>query len=208
MSELLDIYDATGVHIGVKERAAVHREGDWHKVFHCWVVYRGADGIDYLVMQKRGPDKDSFPDVLDITAAGHYQAGETIRDGIREVEEELGIHVSFDDLVPLGEHVGVAEYPGLIDRQFCDVFLLVHDQAISEYRYQKEELVGLVVFRIDDGLNLFDGIVKTIPVKAVGFGVDQLDVTIDDFVPRTDDYVSRVLRLAVRYLNGERGLKL
>lgn len=70
MTELFDIYDEHQVHIGVKERAAVHHDGDWHKVFHCWVVYRGSDGINYIVMQKRGPDKDTYPSLFDISAAG------------------------------------------------------------------------------------------------------------------------------------------
>ncbi len=208
MSEHLDIYDEHQVHIGAKERAAVHRDGDWHKVFHCWVIYRGEDGVDYVVMQKRGPDKDTFPNLLDITAAGHYQAGEDIRDGIREVQEELGISVSFDDLVPLGQHIGVTNYIHLIDRQFCDVFLLVHPQDIRDYHYQKEELDGLVVFTIADGLKLFNGEVGSLRAKATGFGVEELNISEDDFVPRTDDYILRVFLLAIRYLNGERNLAL
>ncbi len=208
MTELFDIYDENQHHIGVKERAAVHRDGDWHKVFHCWVVYRGDDGIDYLVMQKRAPDKDTFPDLLDVSAAGHYQAGEDIRDGIREVQEELGITVDFEDLVPLGQHIGVAYYENLIDRQFCDVFLLVHKQDIRNYHYQKEEVSGLVVFSLQEGLKLFDGEVKTIPAKAVGLGADELKLSEADFVPRTDNYIIDVMRLALRCLNGERDLKL
>jgi len=208
VTELFDIYDENQQHIGVKERAAVHRDGDWHKVFHCWVIYRDDDGTDYLVMQKRGPDKDTFPNLLDISAAGHYQAGEDIRDGIREVQEELGIQVDFEDLVFLGQHKGVAHYENLIDRQFCDVFLLVHKQDIRDYDYQKEEISGLVVFSLQDGLKLFDGAVRTIPAKAVGLGVDELEISEADFVPRTDDYIINVMRLAVCCLNGERNLKL
>jgi len=208
VSELLDIYDENQVHIGVKERAAVHRDGDWHKVFHCWVIYRGADGIDYLVMQKRGPDKDTFPNLLDVTAAGHYQAGEDIRDGIREVQEELGITVDFDDLVPLGQHIGVSQYENLVDRQFCDVFLLVHQQDIHKYHFQKEELVGLVEFSLQDGLKLFNRQVKAISARATGFGVDEMLISEGDFVPREDEYIERVLLLASRYLNGERELSL
>ncbi len=208
MTELLDIYDDSQVHIGVKERADVHRDGDWHKVFHCWVIYRGIDGIDYLVMQKRGPDKDTFPNLLDVTAAGHYQAGEDIRDGIREVQEELGITVSFDDLVPLGQHIGVAHYGDLIDRQFCDVFLLVHSQDIREYHFQKEELAGLVVFSVRDALRLFDGQAEVIPARAAGLDLDELLISETDFVPRQDDYISRVLLLAMRCLSGEHDLAL
>jgi len=208
MTELLDIYDENQVHVGIKERSEVHRDGNWHKVFHCWVIYRGTDDIDYLVMQMRGPDKDTFPNLLDVTAAGHYQADEDIRDGIREIQEELGITVDFDDLVPLGQHIGVAHYGDLIDRQFCDVFLLVHYDDIRNYHYQKEELAGLVVFSITDGLKLLNEEVQHIPAHAAGLDQDELRLSLDDFVPREGDYIDRVLLLAIRCLNGERNLKL
>ncbi len=208
MTELLDIYDGNQEHIGVKERADVHRDGDWHKVFHCWVIYRGDDGVDYVVMQKRGPDKDTFPNLLDISAAGHYQAGEDIRDGIREVQEELGITVAFEELVSLGQHIGVIHYDRLIDRQFCDVFLLVHKQDIHDYQYQKEEITGLVIFALQDGLKLFSGQVAMIHAEAVGLGTDELDIKEADFVPRIDDYIIEVMQLAIRCLNGEHDLKL
>ena len=208
MTEYFDIYDEHQQHIGVKERAAVHRDGDWHKVFHCWVIYRGDDGVDYVVMQKRAPDKDTFPNLLDISAAGHYQAGEDIRDGIREVQEELGITVAFEELVSLGQHTGVVHDDNLIDRQFCDVFLLVHKQDIQDYHYQKEEISGLVAFSLQDGLKLFNGQTTIIRAEAVGLGADEVEILEADFVPRTDDYIIDVMRLAVHCLNGERDLKL
>ena len=95
MAELLDIFDENLRHLGVKERTAVHRDGDWHRVFHCWVIYRDAAGCDFMVLQKRGPDKDIFPNALDVSVGGHYEAGESMAEGVREVREELGIEVAF-----------------------------------------------------------------------------------------------------------------
>ena len=94
MSELFDIYDEGWNHIGVKARADVHRDGDWHQVFHCWVIGRGSGGDGYVVLQKRGPNQDTYPGKIDISAAGHFEAGETRRDGVREIAEELGLCVS------------------------------------------------------------------------------------------------------------------
>src|SRR4051812_30424750 len=38
-SELFDLYDADGAPLGLrKERALVHRDGDWHRSLHLWVV--------------------------------------------------------------------------------------------------------------------------------------------------------------------------
>jgi isopentenyldiphosphate isomerase len=208
MTEILDIYDDQMRHIGTKERGAVHRDGDWHKVFQCWVVYRDADGRDYLVVQRRGPDKDIYPNYLDISAAGHYQAGETIRDGIREVQEELGIQVSFDDLIPLGVRIGMARYNGLIDHEFADAFLLIHNQDITTYQYQKEEVSGLVAIPVDEGLELCAGERESLTARAVGFETDTIEIRTTDFIPTIDDCTYKILILAKRALNGEKHLRI
>ena len=206
MSELLDIYDPNGVKIGVKAREAVHRDGDWHRTFHCWVIYRDAAGRDYVVMQWRGPEKDICPNLLDVSAAGHYEAGETIRDGVREISEELGLNVAFDDLIPVGMRTSVLKDGDLLDYQFEDVFLLICDKPLSEYAYQREEISGLVRFTIDDGLSMFSGESDTIPAEAVGLDRPVMELHRDNFVPAPDGYIYRLLILARRCLNGEKHL--
>jgi isopentenyldiphosphate isomerase len=208
VTEILDIYDDQLNKLGTKERGAVHRDGDWHRVFHCWVAYRGADGCDYLVVQRRGADKDMFPNFLDITAAGHYQAGETIRDGIREVHEELGIDVDFDDLIPVGIRISMARFNGLIDHEFADVFLYIHDRDIATYNFQVEEVAGLVALGIDDALSLFSGDVSSITARAVGTQNGNIELTRKDFIPNIDVYDYKMLILAKRALNGEKHLRI
>jgi isopentenyldiphosphate isomerase len=208
MTELLDIYDDQLNKIGIKERGAVHRDGDWHRVFQCWVAYRDASGRDFLVVQRRGPDTEVFPNYLDITAAGHYQAGETIREGVREIREELGIDVDFDDLIPLGIRIGMARYKDLIDHQFADVFLLIHDQDISTYAYQVEEVAGLVALPVDEGLELCAGERDAVEAQAVGAQNGLVQIGRDDFIPTIDDCLYKVLILAKRALNGEKHLRI
>ena len=37
--ELFDVLDAAGRPTGrAKRRADVHRDGDWHRALHCWVL--------------------------------------------------------------------------------------------------------------------------------------------------------------------------
>jgi isopentenyldiphosphate isomerase len=204
--ELLDIYDENLNRLGVKERDAVHRDGDWHRVFHCWVIYRDAAGCDFMVLQKRGPDKDIFPNVLDVSVGGHYAAGESMADGVREVREELGIEVAYVDLIPVGIRITVARYAGLIDREFADNFLLIRDTDIQDYAYQQEEVAGLVVFAIDDALALFTGERETMAARAVGLGTATLDIGPKDFVPLVDRPFYKALVLAKHCLNGEKHL--
>ncbi|MBA2348095.1 MAG: NUDIX hydrolase, partial [Solirubrobacterales bacterium] len=72
--ERLDVYDELGVHLGVKARGAVHRDGDWHRCVHLWVL-----SGDAVLLQRRGRHKASWPGALDATAAGHVAAGESVR---------------------------------------------------------------------------------------------------------------------------------
>lgn len=208
MAETLDIYDEQMNHIGVKERSAVHHDGDWHRVFHCWIAYRDSAGKDFMVMQRRGPNQEAYPNFLDITAAGHYQAGETIEEGIREIEEELGIQVRFDALIPLGIRIGVGRYKNIIDHQFEHVFLLIHDQDIADYQYQKSEVAGLVALPVDAALELFAGERGELHARAVGFYEGDLTLTLSDFITNIDRYTYRMLILAKRALNGEKYLAI
>lgn len=202
MAELLDIYDENMTWLGTKERSAVHRDGDWHRVFQCWVIYRDSAGRDFVVLQRRGPHKDSFPNRLDVSAAGHYAAGEVTRDGLREVREELGIEARFDDLIPLGTRVSVARCGSLIDREFADVFFLIDGRPLSSYAYQRDEVAGLVALDVDAGLALIEG-GRAVTAAAVGYGATVVTLAPADFIPTVDSYLHKILLLARRCLNGE-----
>lgn len=201
MSELFDIYDDGLNHIGVKPRAEVHRDGDWHQVFHCWVISRGC-----MILQRRGPDKKIFPNMLDISCGGHLSAGETVLEGSRELNEELGLEFDYDDLIPVGKRVSMNLYNGLIDREIANVFLYEVDMALSEFNYLRDEISGLVALPVDEGLALFSGEVDRVMVEAVGFGQDRLTISRDDFVPSVDNVYFKSMILAKRYLNGDKYL--
>jgi isopentenyldiphosphate isomerase len=206
MPEQLDIYDDALQHLGTKPRPAVHRDGDWHRVFHAWVIYRDATHGAGVILQKRATTKATFPDYLDVSAAGHYAAGETVRDGVRELHEELGVAITFDALIPAGRRVSMARYGDLIDREVADVFFCVHQQALSDYAYQRDEVAGLVAVPIDDGLRLWGRDVDAINVPAVGLGTTTVTVSREDFIPTLDHYFYKVLLLAHRCLDGARPL--
>ena len=205
MSEFFDIYDEALNHIGVKPRAAAHHDGDWHQVFHCWVIGREADRAPYLVLQKRRACLD-YPNLIDISAAGHLAAGETPRDGPREIAEELGLIVPFEDLIPLGRRVGINKIGDFIDRQICHVFFYRCDQPLEAYDYNCDEVAGLIKLPIDDAMSLLAGETRAVIAPAVGLDSPQITLTLDDFIPSIDNYIMKILILARRFFAGEKEL--
>ena len=194
-NELFDVYDDAGRPTGVvKRRQDVHRDGDWHRSFHCWVTCEAA-GRPALLLQRRGPEKDTWPGRLDATVGGHFRAGETLAEVVREVEEEIGRGVRLDELVPLGRRVGLsAPAPGVLDRELQDVFLWRSPLPLAAYRPQPVEVAALEAAAVADLLRLFSGSVAEIPVQvlAPGAGVVAGAIGREDFIPSLDRYFYRV----------------
>lgn len=109
--ELFDLCDEKGNPTGhVMERNMVHRLGKLHRTVHIWVVNKRADGGIDVLLQKRSPEKDAYPGCYDISSAGHIHAGDTFEmSALRELEEELGIVASPEDLRFIGMHEGKVE---------------------------------------------------------------------------------------------------
>ncbi|MCD8158828.1 MAG: NUDIX domain-containing protein [Clostridiales bacterium] len=99
--EYLDVLNPDGTPSGViKERSAVHSDGDLHRTSHIWITRRNPEtGEPQILLQKRSKNKDSYPSCLDISSAGHIEAGhDYLESALRELNEELGIKAAETDL--------------------------------------------------------------------------------------------------------------
>ena len=94
--ELLDVLDENGNPTGeVEDRNEVYRRGLWHRSSHIWIENDNKE----LLVQKRNPNKSTFPNLWAISVAGHVDAGETSRDAaIRELKEEVNLDVKPEEL--------------------------------------------------------------------------------------------------------------
>lgn len=194
-TEFFDIFNESNIKIGVDSRENAHAKGLWHHSFHCWVIQRSA-GEDQLLLQLRHPNKDTFPGLLDISCAGHLQAGETVEDGVRELEEELGVQAEFDELIYCGivaqENVISAD---LIDREFNHVFLYESSRSVEEYEFQKEEITGLFFVKVEDFRKLVFGETKECWVEGVvtdqgqeGLSQERRKIGLHHFTPNSEEY--------------------
>lgn len=102
--EYFDIRTPDGKVTGkIKERSLVHRDGDLHGTSHIWLVRKNTENAWEVLLQKRSACKDSHPGEYDISSAGHLPAGQDfLESALRELEEELGIKASAEELQFIG----------------------------------------------------------------------------------------------------------
>jgi isopentenyldiphosphate isomerase len=201
VDELLDILDESGRPTGeVVAKSEAHRLGLWHRCFHCWIC--GSDpGGSYLLLQRRAGTKDTWPGYLDVTAAGHLAAGEETLDGLREVEEELGLRIVPERLVPLGTRRVEQEIPGGCDRELHDVFLVFDATPLEDLRLQKEEVEAVFRLDLDDVQVLYE--TGSAPAREYAAGrTSATRIHLAEFVPKEEGYLGRVAEAARRHLSG------
>ena len=137
--EYFDLLDEFGNKIGkTKLRSEVHRDGDWHKGVHIWVI----NNDNEILLQRRCATKDSNPNMLDISSAGHLQAGDNSQEAaIRELKEELNLDVKPEELQFIETIKNSLKYTEtFINNEFDDVYIVRTNKKIDDLKYQTEEI--------------------------------------------------------------------
>jgi isopentenyldiphosphate isomerase len=197
--EMVDVLLPSGEPAGwTVRKSEAHRRGLYHRCFHCWIVDPAPDESDgpYLFVQRRALQKDNWPGRLDTTAAGHLSAGESVMDGLREVEEELGLSPDPDRLVALGTRRVEQEISAGMDREFHAVFLLFESLTLEKVRLQTEEVGALLRLRLGDVDSLYAGGEIRAEEWAADGSIRETHIGLAEFVPNEDDYLLRVARTA------------
>ncbi|MNV62859.1 hypothetical protein D3C71_1554250 [compost metagenome] len=95
-------------------------------------------------------------------------AGETVQDGVRELEEELGLSAAISELIYCGrvaEEYVLSEQ--LIDREFNHIFVYECEKPVEEYNFQLSEISGLFMVNLQEFEQLLAGVRKSIPAAGV-----------------------------------------
>jgi isopentenyldiphosphate isomerase len=198
-TELLEVFDPHGRGTGqAKSRAAIHLAGDWHQAFHCWILRRrGQEGV----LQRRSLLKDTYAGCWDAAAAGHWRFGESAPEAAREIAEELGIAVRFEDLVYRGRERSSRRFAnGLTDRELHQVYVLYDDRPLLDYRPDPREVSGLAAFASADLVAVAAGAasmveaVEAVAIKPDGSVVlEAVSVTRQDLVPYSATRLRRMI---------------
>ncbi|WP_075620120.1 NUDIX hydrolase [Paenisporosarcina indica] len=197
--EKLKIFDDNRNLIGVASRSDVHRVGYWHEVFHCWFICN-EQGIDYIYLQIRSKNKKDYPNLLDITAAGHLLADETVKDGVREIKEEIGIDVAFEELKQLGIINYSVVKENFIDQELANVFLYLSENNFDDFTLQEEEVSGIVRAKFTDFTQLWYGERDEIEINGFEINNDgnkliiKENITRVKFVPHEISFYKEVIQ--------------
>ena len=137
--EYFDVLDENGNKTGkIKLRSEVHRDGDWHQGVHIWIINDKGE----ILLQRRCATKDSNPNMLDISSAGHLTAGdESLSGAIRELKEELNLDVKPEELQFIKTLKRNSKYTStFINNEFDDLYILRTTKSIDDMKYQEEEI--------------------------------------------------------------------
>ncbi len=202
--ELIDIYDSEMNLLGVALKSQAHQEGLWHKAGHCWIITE--DGNIWL--QLRGADKQLYPNLFDISCAGHIQVGENAKRGcLREIEEELGIHLKDDDLTKMFTHKLIFDTP-YHNREFCPTYLHKTQLKPSDLKLCPDEVDGVFEADIQDLIDLFFNEVKSITITGIKrtnnkLNSQKINITKNDFCPHGDKYYQKVFTTIQRFIDNQ-----
>lgn len=138
--EYVDVYTRLGEKTGEKiEKAKAHELGLYHKAVHVWIVNEKGE----LLVQRRNSNKKVFPNMLDISFAGHVSSGETSIEALcREGKEEIGIDIDLDCLSYLFSYR--KEFIIIPDKYFeneiDDVYLYEKEVKIEDCKFEDNEV--------------------------------------------------------------------
>ncbi|WP_378175928.1 NUDIX domain-containing protein [Aquimarina sp. SS2-1] len=147
--ELIDILNKDGNPTGeVKMKSEAHQKGLYHASVHIWFYTKAGK----VLLQKRSRDKGTYPDLWDVSVAGHIGAGERVKNSaLREIQEEIGLSVSAENLkflkVYLAEKKPRAD---LFDNEFHHIFLSELKVPLKELSLQKEEVYDVKLISIKE----------------------------------------------------------
>mgnify|MGYP005776365045 CR=1 FL=1 len=138
MSEYFDVLSENGDYTGkIETREKCHKEGLWHKAVVVFII----NSKNQVLLQKRSAKKKLWPNMWDITAGGHVDAGEFgFQAVIRECKEELGIELKRNEMFFIGASTSINIKGDVINKHFNEYYISNKDIDLSNIKLQEDEV--------------------------------------------------------------------
>lgn len=113
-------------------------EGEYRQSVHTWIMNSKGE----FLIQKRSPNKKTFPNMWSQTGGGVDEGETTLQAALRECNEELGISIDLNNIEL------ILSFKRKFD--FVDVWLVKQDIDISDIVLQEEEVSDVKWASIDE----------------------------------------------------------
>ena len=180
MDEYVDIITENGEKTGrTCLKSEAHKNGILHASVHIWIF----DTTKNVLNQKRAANKDTFPNLWDVSVAGHISAGEMARvSALREAEEEVGLTINSNQLTFLTTfRKKIHHHKNLIDFELHYIYLCEINFDIGSLKIQKEEVSDATSIKLADLTKQ----VKTLDNNFVPHGADYYELLFNEIANYT-----------------------
>lgn len=203
-SEILAIYNDNFEPIGQADYKTVHTKGMWHEVIHCWIIDTNTLSIVY---QKRSKEKIIYPEMLDVSVAGHCRVSENPTDAVcREAFEELGIEIEPSKLFKVGLRRDAFSTKEKINREFQHIYFYKTKIVPERMKIESSELKYVVLLKPSDVLKAIKERQNIVGRKIFSNSVSEMEIEFNEFIPSIDNYNSKIPFAILKYLNGDKRL--
>ncbi len=159
--------------------------------------------------QVRSPKSNWAPGKFDVTAGGHYSAGEELFNGPREVEEELGKKYKKEELTYLGRKINInPDVNGKMRKNIVDILFVLDNSPLNTYVLEKAEVYAVFCLPISELVNIHTKLNYQFQVRGVAADgkPEKLNIKKGSFPFNWDNYHFKIALLADRFLKGEKNL--
>ncbi|MDA9111773.1 NUDIX domain-containing protein [Flavicella sp.] len=142
MDEYIELLNLDGAPNGTRcLKSVAHQKGYFHATVHVWFYTPNGD----VLLQKRNPNKETFPNLWDVSVAGHIAFSEApVLAAKREVLEEIGLPIQEKDLIEIGNSTHKNTHGALlIDWELHHLFLCELADSDVVFNLQEEEVAAV-----------------------------------------------------------------
>jgi 8-oxo-dGTP pyrophosphatase MutT (NUDIX family) len=146
-SRTFQLYDEQGSPLAgvLGQKSSVLQEGLLHGASHVWLWRRNHGQVEVLV-QRRAATMSTYPNLLDVSAAGHIDGGEDpLTTAVRETKEEVNVDLTAEQLLLVA--VARCKLPvgttGMIENEFQWLYV-AELAADTDFKMEADEVAELI----------------------------------------------------------------
>ncbi len=174
MDEYIELLNDSGKPTGKRcLKSIAHKNGFFHASVHIWFYTED----NKILIQKRKHTKETFPNLWDVSVAGHIAFGELpIIAALREIKEEIGVTTEKNHLNYIGQSIHKNTHSkDLIDHELHHIYISTLNTSFETLQIQEDEVAEIQLISIDD---FKDNLLNT-PEKFVPHGAPYYERVIE-----------------------------